>query len=355
MFAHQTFMAAGGFSSGADIIGLVCTNTAVLGGAWAYVDRYGNAFTPPSGYFDSHAVWGGVEDITIDGQSMVKFPKFYCRHATLSTGPYSGKVGWWISDKPYDGFHIHPAFMSYGNEIDQCYVGKYQASDDGTKLKSVAGVYPTVNKTISQARTMAYARNTGGITGFKLWSIYHLGAIQWMYLIENSSMHCQATTGAGYTNTSNLSIAHVDYSLVAEATYRGVVGLWGNVNQWVDGLKTTRPYIYLWDNTGHQTWVNTGHIRGANGEFIWPSTFMSYTGASFDFSDVFIGQVGGTALACTCADDQYFDVFTSEQFGDTKYPHVGGSYSSGIHAGLWYLSCFYGYTVGYNGARLAKI
>lgn len=169
MFAHQTFMAAGGLSSGADIIGVVCTATGGGGGTWAYVDSDGEPFTPPSGYFNLHPVWGGIEDVTIDSQAMVKIPTFYVRRETLSAGTYSGKEGWWISDKPSVGFHVHPAFMSGGVKLDQVYVGKYQASDDSTKLKSVAGVLPTVSKSLAQFQALAAARNTGGVTGFMLW------------------------------------------------------------------------------------------------------------------------------------------------------------------------------------------
>jgi len=144
------------------IVGVCCTATGGDGGTWAYIDKDGNTITAPdSTYFNSHPVFGGIQDATIDSQVMVKIPRFYYKRAIISGGANNGKEAWWISDLPVSGFTIHPAFRNAGADIDQFYYGKYQASSDGTKLKSVAGVLPVGNISLTQAIAQATARNVG--------------------------------------------------------------------------------------------------------------------------------------------------------------------------------------------------
>ncbi|MFN3495983.1 MAG: hypothetical protein ACK40L_15895, partial [Hydrogenophaga sp.] len=72
---------------------------------------------------------------------------------------------------------VHPAFIGAGGvELDQIWVGKYQASSSGGKLQSVPGVAPRVSMDFPTARAEAYARNTGGVSGFRLLSHYDLDA-----------------------------------------------------------------------------------------------------------------------------------------------------------------------------------
>jgi len=205
----------------ANIIGVCCTATGGGGGTWVYVDQSGNTITPAANYFNNHPVWGNIADVTIDSQAMVKIPKFYYKRGTISGGTNDGKEAWWISDVLMSGFTIHPAFRSGGSDIDQVYVGKYQASSDGTKMKSVSGVLPAVSKSLTTFQTEASARNTGGVTGFMLWSMFQWSAIQWLYLVENATMDSQTKTGQGRVNES--SAANVDATDVAQAT---IVASW---------------------------------------------------------------------------------------------------------------------------------
>lgn len=350
MLLQHLLLGAG--KKSAQIIGVVCTATGGGGGTWARVDADGEPYTPASGFFDDHPVWGGIEDVTLDSQAMVKIPKFYVKRATLTTGTYSGKEGWWISDQPADGFHLHPAFMSGGAELDQVYVGKYQASSDGTYLKSVSGVAPVVSISLATAQSRAAARNTGGVTGFMLWSIYHLGAIQWLYLVEKATMDSQTATGTGRVSQS--TVANVDATDVATATYRGMVGLWGNVQQWIDGIRTTNIKFAIWDDDGNKTWVSTNYYHSAGTSAIYPLTFMSQSGTGFNYADIFAGDTGQTTNSnATVPDYEYYYGASSATF----YPVVGGSYSNSTNAGLWFVRCNLASTDTntFVGARLAKI
>ncbi|WP_248431483.1 hypothetical protein, partial [Escherichia coli] len=76
-------------------------------------------------------------------------------------------------------------------------------------------------------QTRATNRNTGGVTGFGLWNIYQLSAIQTLALIEIGGSDSQTLVGQGHVSGS--SALAVDNATVAQASWRGIVGLWGNV------------------------------------------------------------------------------------------------------------------------------
>lgn len=335
----------------ANVAGVALIATGGDGGTWAYIDDNGNTVANPgTSYFNAHPVWGGIQDVTIDGQAMVKVPKFYIKRAIIASGANAGKEGRWISDQPLPGYKLHPAFMDAGNEIDQFWYGKYQASQEGSKLASKPGVLPVVNISLTAAIAAAQARNVGGVDGFMELSFYQLSAVQWLYLVENATMNSQAKTGQGRVSQS--SAANVDAADVAQATYRGIVGLWGNVYQWVDGLKTSGGSIHLWDRDGNKTWVNTTKRRTAPVGTIYPTTFMAHSAATYDFADVFIGDTGPTSNSnATAPDYQYFNE-------DSEYfPVVGGGWGGAAVAGLWGVNCNGAASGSHSsiGARLAKV
>ena len=331
--------------------GVALITTGGDGGTWAYIDDAGNTVaTPGTAYFNAHPVWGGMQDVSIDGQTMVKVPKFYIKRAVIASGANAGKEGFWISDQPLAGYSIHPAFRNAGADIDQFWIGKYQASMDGAKLASKPGVLPVVSKSLTQFIADANARNVSGVTGFMLHSFYQWSAIQWLYLVENATMNSQAKTGQGRVSAS--TAANVDAADVAQATYRGIVGLWGNVWQWIDGLKTASNAIWLWDKNGNRVLTSTSQKRTAAAGTIYPTTFMAQNGAGYDFDDVFIGDTGPTSNSnATAPDQQYFN----EASG--YVPIVGGRWNNGAGAGLWYVSCFSAASAAYAyiGGRLAKV
>lgn len=335
-----------------DIIGVALLSEGNNGGIWAYIDKNGNNITiPDTQYFNEHQVWGGVQDIVIDDQHMVKIPKFYMRRAIIDTGVNAGKEAWWISSKPISGYKVHSAFMHNGEEIDQIYIGKYQASLSGSKLESKPGVLPVVSRSHIQFRADAEARNVSGVSGFSLTSMYHWSTIQWLYLIENATMNSQGKTGKGRVTSS--SAANVDASDVAQATYRGIVGLWGNVHQWLDGLRLDAGAIKLWDHNGYRTWVDTGH-RINEPINTWPTGFRSIPGSEYDLTDIFFCKTyGANIITNATAPDNYKwnNTFT------TVYPMVGGSWSNNTDAGLW---CTQGLSLegaigNRYGTRLAKV
>lgn len=331
------------------IIGISLVNSGGGAGVWARVDEDGNNRVVDASYFNNHPVFAGVTDVTIDGQAMVLVPAFYFRVADAPPGSdRAGRRCWWISDQPLPGFERHPAFYDAGQPVPHFYVGKYQGTaDGGTKLGSAAGVSPLVSLDFPTMKARAAARNTGGVEGFSLWSIYQLSAIQMLALIEMGGADSQALIGQGRVNQS--SAANTNAAVVAQATWRGIVGLWGNVWQMVDGLRqNSGGTLEVWDRLGQRNFVSTGITPPSSG---WMVSVNHASGGGWDLRDMFVAQtVDGTQGNGTFAD--YFYRNTGE-----RVAYHGGHWGYGSDAGLFNLNLIHAPSTSlpYLGARLAKV
>jgi hypothetical protein len=298
-------------------------------------------------YYDTHGAFAFADEI-IDGQDMVKIPAMYYRRAPITSGVHSGKEGWWVTDSPAEGFVLHPAFMKGGSPIDHFWIGKYQGvNDGGTKLGSFGGTTPLVSLNISQFKSRADARNVGGQSGWMMWSYYQLAVIQMLAMIETASTDSQAAIGQGRVTQSNA--ANVDASDVAQATYRGVVGLWGNVEQLIDGLSYANTTVNLWDRLGNKGWVSTAlNTKPAPG---FPVAMNDSSGAGFDFRDVFFAVATNTAEGSGTWRDLQALNSTSNRVAS-----VSGRWNTGANGGLWYVESSYAVVSSNSGigSRLAK-
>ena len=330
----------------ANVIGIVLAATGGGSGTWKRVDENGADKVTDAAFFNAHATYGGITGVTIDGQAMVRVPAFYVKTGTIASGANTGKRYWMVSDQPLAGFNLHPAFMSAGAPIGQFYVGKYQGTTDGTKLGSAAGLAPLVSIDFPTMQARAAARNTAGVTGFGLWNYYQLQAIQLLALIEMGGADSQTLIGQG--NVSGSSALAVDSATVAQASWRGIVGLWGNVYQMVEGLETDASSKYkIWDKSGNKTWITTGQAAPANG---YPVTFSNDSGASHDLSIGFVPATSdGTASNGTTGDYAYAAA--------NCVAYHGGYWSGGANAGLFflYVSASASYASTGVGGRLAKV
>lgn len=341
----------------ASIIGLLQVATGGGAGTYSRIDETFDTISDPgAAWFNNHPTYAGIVTQTIDGQAMVKIPKFWFKAGTVPSGPNAGKAYWMISDQPVSGFSVHPAFIGEGGvELDQIWVGKYQASYDGSsKMQSIAGVLPMVSMDFSTARARAYARNTGGVSGFRLWSVYDLSAIQMLATIEMGGLDMQSLIGQGRVSQS--SAANVDAADVAQATWRGIVGLWGNVWQMVDGLKRNGGAWWRWQYNapGNTTtsdfatgYVNTG--RAALTSSGYPVTFDTTLLAA---GIIIPATVDGTQTNGSTGDYCYSNTST-----DDRLAFHGGRWSGGADAGLFYLGVLYAPSDSGSGvgARLAKV
>lgn len=330
----------------ANVIGIALLTPGGGAGTWARVDENGGAKVTDASFFSSHPVYGAIQDVTIDGQAMVKIPAFYVKTGTIASGVNAGKRAWWVSDQPLAGYVLHPAFMDAGTPIAQFWVGKYQGTSYGGKLGSQAGLLPATNIALATMQAWAVGRNTAGVSGFALWNYYQLQAIQLLALIEMGGADSQALIGQGAVSLS--TAFPVSDSFVAQATWRGIVGLWGNVFQMVDGLQIDASGKYkIWDKSGNKTYVTTGQMRPTSG---YPVTFSTDSGANHDLSLSF--------LAAT-VDGAASNGSTGDFFGtnvNTVAFH-GGDYAKGAQCGLFclYISDPATASGGNLGGRLAKV
>ncbi len=310
-----------------EIIGVVLIDTGVKGGGMAHIDEAGNTVASPhTAWFDAQAPWAGVQDELIDGQFMVRIPKFYYRRGPVEAGEHAGRDAWWISTSPAPGFKVHPAFVLNGAEVDQFWYGKYQGYVADGKLSSVPGVIPTRDRSITQFFDDGEARNVDGVHGFRMHHVNMVSAIQWLALIESGSFDSQGVFGEGRTSSS--SPAAVDAADTAQASYRGIIGAWGNIWMRCDGLRLGSGGAF--ERRGYESgslttgWASTGITRSSSSAH---STVTFKNAGEVD--DLFISEsTASTGSSVTVPD---YVVYS----GDSgAYLYVCGGSSAG-GPGLW--------------------
>ena len=330
--------------------GIVLFATGGGAGTWQQTDLSLTDKVLTKAFFDAHPVYREIKEYSIDGQIMIKIPCFYRRCYRPDSGAYAGKRVWLISDIQLPGFEAHPAFRKPDGGIRECfYIGKYQASDTSSKMCSLPGKAPLVSIDFPTMVARAKARNTGGIEGFQLWDIHQLAAIQELYLIEYGNPDSQRLIGRGHVDNTPTGVQNVDHATVAQATYRGIVGLWGNIWQMCQGLDSqgTDGALRLWKNDGTQRWVDTGIVPPGTNNFV--VSLREESGEGFDFTDVFFGNEMAVEASATIPDKLW-------SYKNCVL-YVGGNYSNGSSCGLFCASLSNGstYSNGTIGGRLAKL
>jgi hypothetical protein len=330
----------------ANIVGIAQVQTGGGAGTWQNVDGDGNNLTPSDSFFNNHPVYGGIRDVTVDGQAMVEIPKFYIKTDTIAGGDQAGKKGWFISDQPAAGFRVHPAFMDSGVEIDQFYYGKYEATTDSSKAGSKIGVKPLVSIDFPTMQARCNARNVGEVDGFHMVNIHELSAVQVLCLIENGGPDVQSSIGQG-----NVSSSAAVNTGASNANWRGIYELWGNTRCMIDGAQfDASNKIKVFDQNGNNSYVATGVTLGAATG--WITGVHGDAGSGYDLGMMFLGKTtDGTENNGSFGDYQ--------QAPDTSVNvcYHGGHWSLGSQAGLFYLNL--GVDASYSGAsvgsRLAKV
>lgn len=239
--------------------------------------------------FNNIYPWSEIETVTIDGQQMVRIPKFYVKVTPNPEG--AGRKCWWVSEMKAPGYHVHPAFMHEGHEIDQFYFSAYEASQDAaatTKAASLAGKSCWVNINFSSSQNACTARNLEGgeeeRSGWHMQTYYERCAISLLCMIELGTPDAQGKINAGNT-TTKAAVATGS----SNAVWRGIHELWGNLWEWCDGYKTGADgrVLYVHDNKGKHQFINTG--------IVLPTTsnngimqVQDAKGDNFDMTDMFV-------------------------------------------------------------------
>ena len=190
-----------------NVIG-VCLNNRGTKGQFFWIDAKGNQLEE----FDwqNHPTYKNIECVTIDGCSLTRFPKFYCK--TTASGPAGtfadGLKCWWISDVYLKGFRPHACFkrstaVSNGKYVvsDYCYMGRYLGHQETVRNRTCIG--SKVNQTVLASTTKAdfktYITNRNyaayGVSGFRMFDIWDLGALRMLLLIAKADSDTQSCWG----------------------------------------------------------------------------------------------------------------------------------------------------------------
>ncbi len=280
-------------------VGIALVQSGGGAGIWVQVDPDGNGL--PTQNFSYLYPWNTIKKVSIDGQIMVKIPKFYVKYGEAAEGSeYAGKKCHWVSKTKKDDYHVHPAFVRNGEEKDYFLIGAYEAFNDGGKAGSKRAQTPWINigghaNAISRCEARNTNANDAAKRGWHLQTVYERAAISLLMLIELGTPDVQSVIGAGNV----LSSAAVATGSTA-AKWRGIFEYWGNVWEHVDGFKTgANSKGQIFSTRGDGTYVDTG-VTVADG---WITEMSEAAGTNFDLTDVFVPSVSdGTEADGTYAD-----------------------------------------------------
>lgn len=224
--------------------------------------------------FDGYAPWSGMKKCKMDGNGnvlawddggnwnnistsfmFVFIPEFYVATKRNGTKQY-----FYVSDKPKTGMTKHPGSGKY--------IGRYHMNTTGG---TATGCSPYVNITRASARNIAKSLGSK----FHLYDFATYCAIIWLYLVEFADWDCQSKIGRGYVDSNNSASSSGGTDSMTYHTgrasgtdgktavqYRQIENLWGNVNQWIDGLNINdRTVYYCTDPSKYADDTATGYTQ----------------------------------------------------------------------------------------------
>ena len=275
--------------------------------------------------FDSCYPWSGIQRETLStGDVMVKIPKFWFQRYRDGNIEHIK-----IANNPVDGFTLHPAFTHAGVEKDCLYVGAYKTSSNN---KSVSGASWQAHQ--SRATFRSNAKEKG--SGWSLFDIAAVSAIQMLILVEFANNNVQSVIGRGYCDSNSAAISTGSCNGVANLTgrpagtdgkvdvvWRGIEGLWGNGWEWIDGLNwddgkyyvCNDPSKYADDTASNYTQLS---YTGSTG---WSNSYITQEGLDTGYNPhVMLPSAAGNG---------------SESTYECDVVYSGGGWKGFMHGGFW--------------------
>lgn len=210
----------------------------------------GNGSSP----FDDIAPWSEIVKEEIDDNVMVKIPKFWYKWTNEGS-----TIKLQIANKETEGFHVSPAHADRNDgkgEREFVWIARYKASDQGG---SVSGGLPLVNVTRSQVREII---PTVLSDGFYSQDYAMFWTIRMLYLVEFADWDGQKVIGYNCGNgeaaentgstdtmryhTGTMLKTRTEYGVGVQ--YRWIEDPWGNVAEWVDGIRLDNLDLYITTN-----------------------------------------------------------------------------------------------------------
>ena len=330
-------------------------------------------------------VGGNVYPIGTQIQVMVEQPKFYYKVVPIKLDKQTDGIGYhlrsanyYVSDYEYNGFKIHPAFVSNGKENNFIYLSAYEGCTFDTSasayklndaqdvdwtndtLASICGAKPASGKTqyLTRPNINQICMNRGA--GWYSDNIKATSANQMLMIIEMGMMNSQTAIGQGVVNvidnpnTENNSIVTGGTSALGNGTgqatgtsglvsvsYRGVENPWGNiwkfihgVNIWGNGTLGGGVPYYATDFNFAES-KRTDNYVSAGFSCANASSYISAIGYAPECDWMFIGSECLGNSSVPVGDYQW----TTANLNGYRIALLGGRWAYGADAGAfcWYL------------------
>lgn len=296
--------------------------------------------------FDNCLPWSGMTKVTDGNNTLVAIPKFWVK---VSHSPFKVQ----IADGPADGFQVSPAHRDRGDgygERDIVYIGRYECDDS---YYSRTGQAPKVSTALATFRSGIAALGTGYYQADYALQL----TLFFLYLVEFSDWDSQSKIGRGNVDSGAvINTGGTDtmtyHTGRAEGTdgytavqYRWIENLWGNVLEWRDGIIFSGTAICTYNNPSQfvDTYGGTGATTRSNARASSSGYIEAWGYDATESSFIYPSTVGGSATT-------YIPDRCSYSSG-VQGLYVGGGYSSGDIAGLFYL---YGRTLFYTSSGLSS-
>ena len=291
--------------------------------------KIGNGTTAGSSPFDNRYPWSDIKIETINGNVLVKIPKFWYKWTKNSS-----TIKLQIADKPVSGFFVSPMHASRGDgkgERDFAYIAKYKCASD---YKSKPNVVPVTSTTLANCRTKIKALGTGYYQQdyASFWTLRMLFLVEWAtwagQSVLKNSVDYESLSVVKTGETSSMTY-HTGVSANGHSfQYRYVEDPWDNMLEWVDGIYYNSSKVYCIKNPNN---FATGSNGTSIGNRITSSGYIKSwtvpTTSGFEYA--LIPASVNTDAAYTM--DSYYYVST----GTVLY--TGGARNAwGVH-GPWFM------------------
>lgn len=204
-----------GLAVPASIIGICLDNNGTRG-VFYWIDALGNQVDTFN--YQLHPIYAGITQTSVDLRSpvtMTRIPLFYVK--TAASGPVgtfaAGKKCWWISNYASDGFHPAACFKrTTQKDVNNkfiispcCYMGTYlghtETIDGATVIGSRFGENVQTGGMKNTYNTFITNRNNAdaGISGFRMFDIWDMGALRLLGLIAKANANFQIAFGDNAT------------------------------------------------------------------------------------------------------------------------------------------------------------
>lgn len=279
----------------------------------------------------------------------------------------------WIEDNRAAWTRDHETMSDSELEVSLIAAAEEAVSVSEAERLALRTIYPSTNSSYWENWHAADAWNDHDedgnilVNGFHMMTIWEWSALQLLALIEGRTTDVQTRYGRGWTMGDRVDSVSGQQNMTSN--FHGIIGLWGNVWQWIQGIQTYyNGHIFIWDNLGNEIWKDTGKMvpmRGSDLEVWSPGETCGYwrdriyaSGYNYDTSDMFIPDKDALVS------DYFRGAYSDGIWGRTKSAAkdlyacaVGGSYDSGDWGGMfgWNFNVRLGNEVYKNGMLQEEI